>query len=127
MNHSRRAPAAATLSVVRLKKLLEACDSPAANCNYRAGWSGVSRAAPCGGNRRGAAWPRRPQAARRAAGRRRLDGLLDMTVDTSQAAAINRLLVGAGIAVSELYARASAPRPGSCLARDRAAAETIPV
>jgi ABC-type multidrug transport system ATPase subunit len=32
-----------------------------------------------------------------------VDGLLDVTVDTSQAPAINRLLVEAGIAVSELY------------------------
>jgi ABC-2 type transport system ATP-binding protein len=34
-----------------------------------------------------------------------VDGLLDVTVDTSRAAAINRLLVEAGIAVSELYAQ----------------------
>jgi ABC-type multidrug transport system ATPase subunit len=34
-----------------------------------------------------------------------VDGLLDVTVDTSQAPAINRLLVEAGIAVSELYAQ----------------------
>ena len=33
------------------------------------------------------------------------DGLLDVTVDTAQAAAINRALVEAGIAVSELYAQ----------------------
>ena len=33
-----------------------------------------------------------------------VDGLLDVTVDTSRAPAINRLLVEAGIAVSELYA-----------------------
>jgi len=33
------------------------------------------------------------------------DGLLDVTVDTAQAPAINRLLVDAGIAVSELYAQ----------------------
>jgi ABC-type multidrug transport system ATPase subunit len=33
------------------------------------------------------------------------DGLLDVTVDTSRAPAINRLLVDAGIAVSELYAQ----------------------
>jgi ABC-type multidrug transport system ATPase subunit len=33
------------------------------------------------------------------------DGLLDVTVDTAQAPAINRLLVEAGIAVSELYAQ----------------------
>jgi ABC-type multidrug transport system ATPase subunit len=35
----------------------------------------------------------------------RADGLLDVTVDTAQAPAINRLLVEAGIAVSELYAQ----------------------
>jgi ABC-type multidrug transport system ATPase subunit len=34
-----------------------------------------------------------------------VDGLLDVTVDSSRAAAINRLLVEAGIAVSELYAQ----------------------
>jgi ABC-type multidrug transport system ATPase subunit len=34
-----------------------------------------------------------------------VDGLLDVTVDTSRAPAINRLLVEAGIAVSELYAQ----------------------
>jgi ABC-2 type transport system ATP-binding protein len=34
-----------------------------------------------------------------------VDGLLDVTVDTSQAPTINRLLVEAGIAVSELYAQ----------------------
>jgi ABC-type multidrug transport system ATPase subunit len=33
------------------------------------------------------------------------DGLLDVTVDTAQAPAINRLLVEAGIAVAELYAQ----------------------
>jgi len=33
------------------------------------------------------------------------DGLLDVTVDTARAAAINRVLVEAGIAVSELYAQ----------------------
>jgi ABC-2 type transport system ATP-binding protein len=33
------------------------------------------------------------------------DGLLDVTVDTARAPAINRLLVEAGIAVSELYAQ----------------------
>jgi len=35
----------------------------------------------------------------------RVDGLLEVAVDTSQAAAINRELVDAGIAVSELYAQ----------------------
>jgi ABC-2 type transport system ATP-binding protein len=34
-----------------------------------------------------------------------LDGLLDVAVDTSQAPTINRVLVEAGIAVSELYAQ----------------------
>jgi ABC-type multidrug transport system ATPase subunit len=34
-----------------------------------------------------------------------VDGLLDVTVDSSRAPAINRLLVEAGIAVSELYAQ----------------------
>ena len=34
-----------------------------------------------------------------------VDGLLDVSVDTSRAPAINRLLVEAGIAVSELYAQ----------------------
>jgi ABC-type multidrug transport system ATPase subunit len=34
-----------------------------------------------------------------------VDGLLDVTVDTTRAAAINRALVDAGIAVSELYAQ----------------------
>jgi ABC-type multidrug transport system ATPase subunit len=34
-----------------------------------------------------------------------VDGLLDVTVDTSLAPTINRLLVEAGIAVSELYAQ----------------------
>jgi ABC-type multidrug transport system ATPase subunit len=34
-----------------------------------------------------------------------VDGLLDVTVDTTRAPAINRLLVEAGIAVSELYAQ----------------------
>jgi len=34
-----------------------------------------------------------------------VDGLLDVTVDTSRASTINRLLVEAGIAVSELYAQ----------------------
>ena len=34
-----------------------------------------------------------------------VDGLLDVTVDSSRAAAINRVLVEAGIAVSELYAQ----------------------
>jgi ABC-type multidrug transport system ATPase subunit len=34
-----------------------------------------------------------------------VDGLLDITVDTAQAPAINRVLVEAGIAVSELYAQ----------------------
>ena len=34
-----------------------------------------------------------------------VDGLLDVTVDTSRAPTINRLLVEAGIAVSELYAQ----------------------
>jgi ABC-type multidrug transport system ATPase subunit len=34
-----------------------------------------------------------------------VDGLLDVTVDTSQAPAINRVLVEKGIAVSELYAQ----------------------
>ena len=33
----------------------------------------------------------------------RVDGLLDVTVDTAQAPAINRVLVQAGVAVSELY------------------------
>jgi hypothetical protein len=32
-----------------------------------------------------------------------VDGLLDVAVDTAQAPAINRALVEAGIAVSELY------------------------
>jgi ABC-type multidrug transport system ATPase subunit len=35
----------------------------------------------------------------------RVDGLLDVTVDTARAPAINRALVQAGIAVSELYAQ----------------------
>ena len=35
----------------------------------------------------------------------RVDGLLEVSVDTAQAPAINRLLVEAGIAVSELYAQ----------------------
>jgi ABC-2 type transport system ATP-binding protein len=34
-----------------------------------------------------------------------VDGLLEVAVDTSQAATINRVLVDAGIAVSELYAQ----------------------
>jgi ABC-2 type transport system ATP-binding protein len=34
-----------------------------------------------------------------------VDGLLEVTVDSSRAPAINRLLVEAGIAVSELYAQ----------------------
>jgi len=34
-----------------------------------------------------------------------VDGLLDVAVDTAQAPAINRALVEAGIAVSELYAQ----------------------
>jgi hypothetical protein len=34
-----------------------------------------------------------------------VDGRLDVTVDTAQAPAINRALVQAGIAVSELYAQ----------------------
>jgi ABC-type multidrug transport system ATPase subunit len=34
-----------------------------------------------------------------------VDGLLDVTVDSSRAPAINRLLVEAGVAVSELYAQ----------------------
>jgi ABC-2 type transport system ATP-binding protein len=34
-----------------------------------------------------------------------VDGMLDVTVDTAQAAAINRVLVEAGIAVSEIYAQ----------------------
>ena len=34
-----------------------------------------------------------------------VDGVLDVTVDTSRASAINRLLVEAGIVVSELYAQ----------------------
>jgi ABC-2 type transport system ATP-binding protein len=34
-----------------------------------------------------------------------VDGLLDVTVDSSRAPAINRVLVEAGIAVSELYAQ----------------------
>jgi ABC-type multidrug transport system ATPase subunit len=35
------------------------------------------------------------------------DGRLDVTVDTAQAAAINRALVQAGIAVSEIYAQSA--------------------
>ena len=34
-----------------------------------------------------------------------VDGVLDVTVDTSRASAVNRLLVEAGIVVSELYAQ----------------------
>ena len=34
-----------------------------------------------------------------------VDGLLEVSVDTAQAPEINRLLVEAGIAVSELYAQ----------------------
>jgi hypothetical protein len=34
-----------------------------------------------------------------------VDGLLDVTVDTSRASQINRVLVDAGIAVAELYAQ----------------------
>jgi hypothetical protein len=34
-----------------------------------------------------------------------VDGLLDVSVDTAHAPAINRTLVEAGIAVSELYAQ----------------------
>jgi ABC-2 type transport system ATP-binding protein len=33
------------------------------------------------------------------------NGLLDVVVDTAQAAAINRMLVQAGVAVSEIYAQ----------------------
>ena len=38
-----------------------------------------------------------------------VDGLLDVTVDTARAPAINRVLVEAGIAVSELYAQKASP------------------